>query len=200
MAEAIRLYGRQFWRSLALGVAPAAFVLGSVALDGDARVAFTVVAGPVLLSGTYALACVLAAARGRERLLVAIAVGLPAFVPFALARVVVFPGIYLLAFAWFALVGLAVPVVLLERRDPLSAYRRAFELARADFVHALGSIAALAIVIVVSLFVLFFLLAGFGDQTLPVAAFLAIVVLSPLFFLGAALLYFDQAARAEAPR
>ena len=200
VAEAIRLYGRKFWRSLALGVAPAVFVLGSIALEGDTRVALTVLAGPVLLSATYAVACLLAADRGRERLLRAIAVGLPAFLPFALARVVVFPGIYLLAFAWFALVGLAVPVTLLERRDPVGAYRRAVDLARADYVHALGSIAALAIVIVVSLFVLFFLLAGFGDQTLPVAAFLAIVVLAPLFFLGAALLYFDQAARAERPR
>jgi hypothetical protein len=67
-------------------------------------------------------------------------------------------------------------------------------------VHALGATATLAIVIVLSFFVLFFLLAGFGDQTLPVAAVLAALVLGPLFFLGAALLYFDQAARQDQKR
>lgn len=200
VAEAIRLYGRRFWATVALGVGPAAFVAGAVGLEGYVRALFVLVAGPVLLSATYALAVAVAADVERARLPVAIAVGVPAFFPFALSRVFVFAGAYLLAFAWFALLGLAVPSVLIERRGALDAVRRGVALARADFVHALGSVAALAIVIVVCLFMLFFLLAGFGDQAAPAAALIAVLVLGPLFFLGAALLYFDQAARADAPR
>ena len=45
------------------------------------------------------------------------------------------------------------------------------------------------------LLVLFFLLQGLGDSTVRIAAFLALLVLSPLFLLGAGLLYVDQAAR-----
>jgi hypothetical protein len=43
--------------------------------------------------------------------------------------------------------------------------------------------------------VLFLLLAGVGAEALPIAAFLSLVVLSPIFFLGTAILYLDQAAR-----
>jgi hypothetical protein len=42
---------------------------------------------------------------------------------------------------------------------------------------------------------LFFLLQGVGESTVRVAAFLALLVLSPVFLLGAGLLYVDQAAR-----
>jgi uncharacterized membrane protein len=40
-------------------------------------------------------------------------------------------------------------------------------------------------------------LRGFGDAAASVALFLASVVLSPVLFVGAALLYVDQAARVE---
>jgi hypothetical protein len=200
VAEAIRLYGRRFWRSLAIGALPAAFLLGLLVLEGVPRVAFALVAGPPLLSLAYTLATTLVPAERRGSLLIAFLVGLPAFVPFVLSRVTTFLGAVLLAFVWFALLGLAVPAVVVEGRGPIDGLRRGVALARADFVHALGAIATLAILIVVSLFVLFFLLAGFGDQTLPAAALLAVLVLGPLFFLGSALLYFDQAARQDRGR
>src|SRR5947208_2510857 len=79
-------------------------------------------------------------------------------------------------------------------------FRRGAALGRADFVHALGSLATLVITIVLTGLVLFFLIQSFGDQALRVAAFLAFLVLTPLFFLGAALLYVDQAARAGSRR
>lgn len=194
VAEAIRLYGRRFWRSLAVGVPPAGFLLGLVALDGVPRIVFALVAGPPLLSLAYTLATLVASER-RGSPFVAFLVGIPAFVPFALSRVTAFLGAVLLAFVWFALLGLAVPAVLVEGRGAIDGLRRGVMLARADFAHALGAIATLGILIVISLFVLFFLLAGFGDQTLPAAALLAVLILGPLFFLGSALLYFDQAAR-----
>ena len=57
--------------------------------------------------------------------------------------------------------------------------------------------AALAIVVIVSIFSLSLLLAGFGAQSITISAALAVVVMSPLFFLGSALLYLDQKARLE---
>jgi hypothetical protein len=200
VAETIRLYGRRFWRSLATGAFAATFLLGLLVLDGTARSVFAVVAGPPLLSLSYTLATTLVTTEPRGSLLAAFLVGIPAFLPFALSRVTVFLGAVLFAFVWFALLGLAVPAVVIEGHGVVDGLRRGVALARADFVHALGAIATLGILIVVSLFVLFFLLAGFGDQTLPAAALLAVLVLGPMFFIGSALLYFDQVARQDRGR
>ncbi len=68
-------------------------------------------------------------------------------------------------------------------------------LARADYIHALGSLATLVIVFVLTRLVLVVLLHGQADTTARIAAFLADLVISPLILVGAALLYFDQAAR-----
>ena len=76
-----------------------------------------------------------------------------------------------------------------------AAFRRGIELARADYVHALGSLATLVIVVFLCQGVLFFLLRGTGEAALAVAGFLASLVISPVLFLGSALLYYDQAAR-----
>ena len=195
VAEAIRLYGRRFWPSLALGVAPAALEVGRATLDRPERDAFVIGAGPLLLSASLVGATVVAAPERRGRAALALLAGMPAFVPIAVSRVYVFPGIYLAALAWFALVGLAVPAALVEGRGGADVFGRAVRLARADYVHALGAVATLTITIVLTLFVLAFLLAGFGDQAQPAAALIAFLVLSPLFFLGTALLYYDQEAR-----
>ena len=125
----------------------------------------------------------------------ALLAGAIAFLPLAVSRVAVFEGIYFVALAWFALFGLAVPSVLVEDRSLGAALRRGIELARADFVHAFGTVAALAIVVIVSIFSLSLAIAAFGSQGIAVAAVLAVLVLSPLFFLGSALLYADQKAR-----
>jgi hypothetical protein len=200
VAESLRLYGRRFWPSLALGIAPALFTLGTAALDGVPAIVFAVVAGPPLLSTALALATTLAADADRSRFAAAVVAGIPALVPLTTSRVAVFPGIYLLALAWFAVFGLAGPAVLIERLGIVDALRRAVRLARADLVHAIGSVATLAILVVICLFMLFLLLANVGDQALEIAALLAVLVVSPVFFIGTALLYFDQAARLESPK
>jgi hypothetical protein len=88
--------------------------------------------------------------------------------------------------------------VLVVENVPLwRAFARAWQLARADFLHAFGSLATLAIVVFLTQAVLAFILRGFGDAAAWVAYFLASVVVSPLLFVGAALLYVDQAARVE---
>jgi hypothetical protein len=78
-----------------------------------------------------------------------------------------------------------------------AALSRAWRLGRADFIHAIGSLFTLAVVVLLSQSVLVFILRGFGDAAEATALFLASVVLSPLLFVGTALLYVDQAARVE---
>ena len=62
-------------------------------------------------------------------------------------------------------------------------------------MHALGSLATLVILYFVTRTVLVLLLQGQGDQTERVALFLGDLALSPLLFVGGALLYTDQVAR-----
>ena len=119
----------------------------------------------------------------------------------AIGTVVLLPAS--LVFTWFALlaavylsfVGLSVPAAVLERTGVRASLRRAVQLGRADWVHSLGSIAALVVVFFLSRQVLVSLLRGQADETIRVAIFLADMVLAPLMLLGTAMLYFDQAAR-----
>ena len=198
VAEAIRLYGARFWPSLALGIGPGLLGIAAAELDGVARVVVVVGIGPLVLASSYAGAVALVRPIGRGRYVtVALAVGYLAFLPICVSRLWIFPGIYLVALAWLALVGLAVPAALVERRGYADALRRGVQLARADYVHALGSLATLAITIFLTGLVIFFALREGSGQALRIAAVLALVVLAPLFVLGAAVLYVDQAARVE---
>jgi hypothetical protein len=113
------------------------------------------------------------------------------FLPFpVLVRLYILPGL-----AWFGLVGLAVPAALVEGLGVRAAIRRGWQLGRADPVHAVGGLAALALVYGVTRSMLLLLLHTSGGQTQSIAAVLADLVLSPLVLVGAALLYADQAAR-----
>lgn len=193
VAETIRLYGRRFLLCLPLGL-PAA-VLDVVAAQAPRTTGFWVAltAGPALLTLSYVGATLVAldASHAPRRLALAYAAGVLVFVPFPLlATLFILPGL-----AWLALFGLVVPAILVEGRGFRDGLNRATRLARADYVHALGSLAALALVYFVSRFGLAVLLRGQGEQTEAVAAFLADVVIAPLLFLGTALLYVDQAAR-----
>jgi hypothetical protein len=196
VAEGIRLYQRRFWRALALGVGPTAFTVGAAAFDGAVQLAYGIVVGPVVLAATYVLAVRLATG-ARASVGSAFLAGIVALIPLAVSRVFIFPGIYFVALGWFALLGLSVPSILIEGRSLQGGFRRGLQLARADFVHAFGAVAAIAIIVVISIFSLSLFLAGFGDQSATIAAVLAVIVMSPLFFLVSALLYVDQKARLE---
>jgi hypothetical protein len=193
VAESLRLYGRRFWPSLALGVPPSILNLLARVLDDELLFVVVPLAGGVLLSCSY-LGAVALASEGEVRVGAPIAAGALVFLPFPiLTALFVLPGLI-----WLAAFGLVVPVLALERVAFLGAFRRAFALARADFVHALGTLATLAILVFITQSGLFFVLRGTSDQTLAIASFLASLVVSPLLFLGAALLYFDQEARHNA--
>lgn len=198
VAEALKLYASRFWPSLSLGIGPALLGVAAAELDGPARAAIVVGVGPLLLAAAYAgaLALVRPVGRGRSAA-TALAIGYAAFLPVCVSRLWIFPGIYLLALAWLAWIGMGVPAALVERRSLPDALRRGTELARADFVHALGSLATLAITIFLTGLVLFFSLRELSDQALRIAGLLALLVLAPIFVLGAAVLYLDQEARVE---
>jgi len=198
VAEAIRLYGARFWPSLALGIGPGLLGIAAAELHGAARVAIVVGLGPLVLASSYAGAVALVRPIGRGRYVaVALAAGYLAFLPICISRLWIFPGIYLVALAWLALVGLAVPAALVERRGYADALRRGVQLARADYIHVLGSLATLAITIFLTGLVIFFAIREGSGQAIRIAAVLALIVLAPVFVLGAAILYVDQAARVE---
>jgi hypothetical protein len=195
VADAIRLYGQRFFRSLALGVPPAILALVASGRSYGQWVVITATLGGLLLSLSYVGAAALAAdVRLDRRDLRAVVAGVVVFapVPFLLFFFV------LPALMWLALIGLVVPVIVIERLPLRAALRRAVELGRADYVHALGSLATLVIVAFLSVATLLFLIRETGEQPIRVAAFLSTAVVSPLVLLGAALLYFDQAARHHA--
>jgi hypothetical protein len=192
VAEAIRLYSARWAPSLALGL-PIALV--DQASEGRSLAVQTLIlwAGAPLLTAAFVGAVVLTApvAVPRRSLVTAYLCGLLVFAPVpVLVRLYVLP-----ALAWLALFGLSVPAAALERLGLRAALARGRQLAAADYVHALGSLCALGIVYFVTRAMLFFLLRGQADAAERVAAFLGDLVVSPLLYLGAALVYFDQAAR-----
>jgi hypothetical protein len=197
VAESLRLYGARFWPSLALGIGPALLGIAAAELDDPVRAVIVLAAGPLLLAASYARAVALIRPAARDYVGVALAVGFVSFFPLCVSRLWIFPGVYLVVLGWLALVGLSVPAALVERRGFVAALRRGVQLGRADYVHALGSLATLVITIFLTGLVLFFALREASDQALRVAALLALLVLAPVFMLGAAVLYLDQSARVE---
>ena len=196
VAETVRFYGSRFWPSLALGIPPAILVVAVAPLDRIERLLLVVTVGALLVTASYVAAYALVAGRRPGSLPLAYTTGVLVFAPVpVLATAFIIP-----ALAWLALFGFAVPAVLLEERGFRAAFRRGIELARADYVHALGSLATLVIVVFLCQGVLFFVLRGAGEAAIAVAGFLASLVISPLLFLGSALLYYDQAARVRSSK
>ena len=192
VAESIRLYGNHFWRVLPLGLALALIDQISAGRPTGTQALVLLVCAP-LLSLAYLAACLVAHQTEwtRRTFWRALGAGTLAFLPVPfLVLVFVLPGL-----AWLALVGLVVPAILYENLSVRAGFARALRLGRADYVHALGSLATLVIVFVLTRLVLVVLLHGQAQATVRIAAFLGDLVISPVLLLGAALLYFDQAAR-----
>jgi hypothetical protein len=195
VAETIRFYGDNFWGCLSLGLAPAALAVVGANVSRWTALALSPTLFGALLSATFVGASVLVLGRRppRRRLLVTWLVGWLVFAPVPfLVLAFVLPGL-----AWLASFGLVVPVLVVEDISPRAAVARAWRLGRADFLHAFGSLATLAIVVFLTQAVLAFILRGFGGAAVSTAFFLASIVVSPLLFVGAALLYVDQQARVQ---
>ncbi|MFN8221787.1 MAG: hypothetical protein U0R50_00910 [Gaiellales bacterium] len=210
IAEALKLYGSRFVPALALGLPLAATTvlthwLGTHDLATRASrdtVAFdrtlleqslVLVAIAPFLSLAYAWACGLeaASAPGARRLVSAVAIGTVVFVPAAFSL----GWFALLGVAWLGVAGWVVPVVVNEGLPVPPALRRAFALFRADPAHAIGGLAALVAMFYVTRLVLEVLLREQADNEAVVASALADLVISPVIFLGAAIVYRDLVAR-----
>jgi hypothetical protein len=188
IAESIRFYGAHFWRVLPLGIPVAVVDQLTVREPIGAQMLFYWLATPLFVAG-YIWACrvVLDASPSRTAVAVAVLVWLP--FP-ALRSIFVLPAI-----AWLAFMGLSVPAAMKERLGFRDALARGRQIGMADYVHALGSLAALVVVVAVSEVALSALLHTQSHAAERLALGLSDVVLSPLLFVGGALLYVDQAAR-----
>ena len=188
VAETIRLYGDHFWAALPLGLPVAIADQLSVRQSAGVQMLVYWALTPLFVAA-FVRACTIVHERPATR--TAVAVALLVYLPFpALRAVFILPGI-----AWFALIGLAVPAAMIDRLGFREALVRGRQLGTADYVHALGSLAALVVVVGIAGNTLSALLHTQGDNGQRVAVFLSDIVLSPMLFLGGALLYLDQAAR-----
>jgi hypothetical protein len=191
VAESIRFYGDHFGPVLLLGLP--FLVIDVISLNSSVTTQTIVawVLGPAICAA-YVRACMLLEkAFWSWR---AYVVALIVYLPFpVLTRIYVLPGL-----AWFGLIGLAVPAAMYEGLGIRAALRRGLELGRVDLVHAIGGLATVGIVYGVSRGALLVLLHTQGDQAQKVAVILADIVLSPILYIGGALLYLDQKARAAA--
>jgi hypothetical protein len=193
VAETIRAYGGNFWRVLPLGIPIAASSQVSIGYDANVQTVVLFAFGP-LISLAYVYACHLV--HHVRPTWTAYVIAVLVFAPVSLlVRAAVLPAV-----AWLALFGLAPAAAMVERLGFRAALVRGRRLGTADFVHALGSLAALVIVVAVSELTLIALLRSQGDNGQRIAHALADLVLSPLLYLGGALLYADQAARVGSSR
>ena len=217
VAETIRFYQGHFFQSLPLGISVAAITQLTFAfghrqveprghpppkwfhepkslLGGGAET--SVILGALLLTVSYIAAYVLVTGvhpDGR-RLSRAYGLGALVFIPAPLLAAVL--GLLALpALAYLAFFGWVVPAALIEGKGFRESLRRSVRLGRVDYIHALGGLATLVILFYVVRLMLALLLRGGGEITERSAAFLSDLVLSPMLFLGSALLYLDQAAR-----
>ncbi len=209
-AEAVRIYGERIGAALALGAFTAVmFVIGlwvhpvlTVVLLATALTVGWAAASRLVAGDDLRPAALQVGAHAPALLVLTVVAALP----FALALSQLFLVIF--AVAWLAATGFAIPVVVNEQApeelDALHrlgfALRRSITLARTEYVHAVGVIAALVLTYALLGFVLVQTLRGFAENGDVAAVAIAQVVLAPFFFLGLAVLYFDQTARAVSSR
>jgi hypothetical protein len=192
VAEAIKLYQANFWVSLLLGIPVAVADQAIADRSLGVRIAALVAASPAFSLAYAAAAAIRQGERPPLRTWVsAVCVGVVTFLPAA----VLFSWFAILAILWLGVAGHAVPAVMAERLGPIAALRRTVVLGRADYVHAAGSFATLALLFGLTRLALGLLLSSQADATVRVSIFLADVVVSPLLYLGAAIVYVDLVAR-----
>ena len=209
LAETVSIYGSRIRAAIGLGLVYA----GGLLLAGIVHVAvyyivtaimFTMASGVAvrLVAGdSFGEACAQAAVRSPALLVIAVV----SAVPFAAALSQLY--LVLIAVGWLALTGFAIPVAVVEQPPDDRfvhrvgfALRRSLDLAKAEYLHAVGVVAALVMGVFVVGVVLFGSLRGFGGNGDLAAGAITQVVLAPFFFLGLSVLYFDQRGRALNPR
>lgn len=219
IAETVRFYQGHFFQVLPLGLSTAVLTQLTIAFgtrqikvrghpparslhDPTALVgggyATTIVLSSLLFTASFIVAIVLVtgARPDSRRLAVAYGAGVLVFLPAPLIVGLLGP-LALPAVAYLAFLGWVVPVILVEGSGFGGSFGRAARLGKADYVHALGGLAALVVVFAVIRIMLVLLIRTGGEIGERSTSFLADLVLSPMLFVGAALLYLDQVARAK---
>jgi hypothetical protein len=206
-AEAARAYGERIWAAFGLGAVTAAAFLLALAVHPLISVVFVALAFTagwaaatrLVVGDSFSGAWAHVAAHAPVLLVLTVVASIP--FSLALSQLV----LILLAVAWLAFMGFAIPVAVVESGesqrfiDELGfQLRRSIALARAEYLHAVGVIAALVIAYILVGILLIATLRGVAGNSGVAAVAIAQVVLAPFFFLGLAVLYFEQRARAEA--
>ena len=217
VAETISFYRHHFFQTLPLGLSFAA-VTQLTAVFGHRHtepfghpppkwfheptsllgggIETVIVLGALLLTASYIAGIVLVtgAKPTSRKVLAAYGVGVLVYLPVPLlAQLFVLPAV-----AYLAFFGWTVPAIVVEGRGFRDSFARALQLARSDYAHAAGGLATLVLLfVVVRLMLLFFLRTG-GEAGERLAVALADLVLSPMLFVGAAIVYIDLAAREQA--
>jgi hypothetical protein len=216
VAETVGFYRHHFFQTIPLGLSVAALTQLTVAFGHrhvqvrghppaqafhdphsilGGGIETTILVGALLLTLSYIVAIVLVtgARPDRPRLVRAYAAGVLVFLPAPiLAQLLVVPAVL-----YLALVGWVVPAAIVEGTGFRHSFGRTWRLARVDYVHAAGGLATLVIVFYVTRLMLALLIRGGGEVTERSSALLSDLVLSPMLFVGSAILYLDQAARLE---
>ena len=206
LSETVRIYSARPRAAIGLGlVEGGAFLLTRATPDLlDAlvlAVAFAIIYGAAarLVSGdTFMEAWAQVGLRTPTLVVLTFVVAVPAVIALQYLFLLVIGAL------WLALVGFSIPVAMLERDPEVTnpfdriAYSllRSIRLARAEYLHALGVIAALLMIYLLIGIVLGVALVGFADNGEVIAAALVQVVLARFVFLGLSVLYFEQRARA----
>lgn len=206
LSETIRIYSQRPWAALGIGlVEGGAYLLAALTPDLlDVLVialAFTAIFGAAarLVSGdSFAEAWAQVGLRAPVLVVLTFVVAVPTVISLT------YLFLFVIAALWVALMGFSIPVAVLERDpDVTNAFDRiafsllrSLRLARAEYLHALGVVAALIIAYLVLGIGLAVGLVGFADNGRVIAAALVQVVLAPFFFIGLSVLYYEQRARA----
>ena len=206
LSEAVRIYTQRPWAALGIGlVVGGANLLAAVTPDLlDVLVlafafALTFAAAARLVSGdSFVEAWAQVGLRVPVLLVFTFIVAVPAVISLS------YLFLFLVAAAWLALLGFSIPVAMLERDPEVKnafdriafSLLRSIRLARVEYLHALGVVAALIIVYLVLGIALAVALVGFADNGQVIATALGQVVLAPFFFIALSVLYYEQRARA----
>jgi hypothetical protein len=208
LAETVRLYGHRFGAAIGIGIPSGAAFLATLATPTPLDVAILAVAFTLSYAAAARVTAddplVEAFAQAGLRVPVLLVLTLVVAVPFVLAVTQLF--LVVLGVAWLGLMCFSVPVAMLEQ-DPEArswferigfALSRSVALARVEYLHAVGIVAALVLLYVVLGIVLATALVGFAENGREIAVAISQVLLAPVFFFGLSVLYFEQKVRARA--
>lgn len=217
LAETIQVYRARIWPALGLGaIAALGFLMAGLLPD-----VLGIVILAVFFTALYAAASRLVAGasfsdawaqvgrRGGALLVLTLVVSVPFALGIFIRAADPLAGLVFILFAvcWVVFLGFSIPISVTPRAEGevgdgflhtlALALRGSIGLARTEFLHAVGVVAALLFVYGLLGPFLAAALVGFAENSVEAAFTTSQVVLAPFFFLGLAMLFYEQSARAR---